>query len=110
MAGITIAGIDLDLQEGGETDPIPIGDQSRAYAGNLRSSIRGEKRTFSGTSSPTAEATWDSLRAAVAQGAQVAVSGVVLSGDSYIASVRRSAKAIPGIVGFWYITVSGEEV
>lgn len=110
MAGITIAGVALDLQEGGESDPISIGEQSRAYAGNLRSSVRGEKRAFSGVTSPTLEATWDSLRAAVAQGAQVTVSGAILSGDSYTASVRRSAKAIPGLSGYFYITVSGEQV
>lgn len=108
--GITIAGTTIDLQEGGEGEPISIGEQSRAFAGNLRSSVRGEKRTFSGVSAPTLEATWDTLRAAVAQGAQIAVSGPTLSGDSITASVKMSAKAIPGLPGFMYITVSGEEV
>lgn len=111
MPGITIAGTALELNEGGEGEVIFIGEESRAYAGGLRSSIRSQKRTFTGTTVPTAEATWDTLRAAIANGAQVTASGVVLSGDTITASVKATAKPAPGLsTDFWVISITGQQV
>lgn len=111
MAGsITIAGTDLYCTDGGEGDPILIGEESRSFSGTLRNSVRGQKRTFSGVSSPTAEATWDTLRAAVDNGEQVTVSGEILSGDSITASVKVNAKAAPGLPDFFVISFAGQQV
>lgn len=111
MAGsITIFGTDLFLTDGGEGEPILIGEESRAFAGNQRNSVRGERRTFSGVTSPVLEATWDTVKAAVARRAQGAVSGPALSNNSYTASVRASGKAVPGLPGFFVISLAGEEV
>ncbi len=111
MPAITIAATALDLREGGEGTPILIGEESRAAAGNMRNSVTGQKRTFSGVTIPYAEATWDTLRAAVANRAQVTVSGTILSGDSITASLEISAKPEPGLANdFWVISFSGQQV
>ncbi len=110
MAGVTIAGTALDLSEGGELEPTFIGEESRAFAGNLRNAVRGNKRNFSGVTSPTLEATWDTVRAAVANRAQVTVSGTILSGDSITASVTVNAKPVPGLPDYWIITFTGAQV
>jgi hypothetical protein len=111
MAAITIAGINLDCQEGGEAKPIVIGAESRAYAGGLRSSVRSEKATFNFTTMPTAEATWVSLASATASGTQVAVSGAILPSGNFNASVKVEAKAVQGTSPvLWIITGQGEEV
>ncbi len=111
MPAITIAGTALDLSDGGEGEPILVGEESRAYAGNMRNSVTTQKRTFSGTTIPYAEATWDTLRAAIANRAQVTVSGTVLSGDSITASLAATAKPAPGLSSdFWIITFNGQQV
>ncbi len=110
MAGITIAGTALDCSEGAELDPIFIGEESRAFAGNLRNAVRSSKRAFSGVTIPLLEATWDTVRAAVANRAQVTVSGTILSGDSITASVTVNAKPVPGLPDYWIITFTGAQV
>lgn len=110
MPGITIAGTALDCTDGGESEPTFIGEDARAFAGNLRNAVRGNKRNFSGTTSPTLEATWDTLRAAVANRAQVTVSGLLLSGDTITASLTVNAKPVPGLPDYWIITFAGAQV
>ncbi len=110
MSGITIASNALDLTDGGEGEPFLIGEESRSFSGVLRNSVRGQKRNFSFTTVPVTEATWDTVRAAVASRAQVSVTGPIISNDTITASVRVSAKAIPGLSGYFVITGSGEEV
>lgn len=112
MAGsITIFGVDLWASDGGEGEPIYIGDVSDAYAGNSRSSVRGQKRNFSIVSAPTSQTIRDSLMAAVALAAQGTVTGPVMSDSPVIMRVRASAKAVPGGVEsgdpLWIITASG---
>ena len=111
MAALTIGATGLECSDGGEGEPIPIGAESRAFAGNLRNTVRGQKRTFNFVTAPTTEATWDTLRAAIANRTQVTCSGTLLSGDTYIASVRASAKLYAASSPVLYIiTGSGEEV
>lgn len=111
MSAITIAGTALECSDGGENEAILIGEESRAFAGNQRSSVRDQKRIFTFVTAPTVEATWDTLRAAVANRAQVTVSGQILSGDSITASVRVSAKQESGATPVRYIiTGTVEEV
>jgi hypothetical protein len=110
MSAVTIGATALECTDGGEGEPILIGDESRAYAGSQRNSVRAQKRVFGFTTVPTAEATWDTLRAAVALRAQVTCTGAILSGDTLTASVKISAKAFPGLPGYFIITGTGEEV
>lgn len=108
MASLTIAGTALDCSEGGEGQPILIGESSRAYAGSLRNSERGQKRTFSVTTIPYVEATKDTVLAAIAQGAQVTCSGTALGGDSLTMQVRGSCKL--DSTGRWVMSLAGEQV
>jgi hypothetical protein len=111
MAAISIAGTDLEVAEGRELEPILIGEDSRAYAGNLRSSVVTQKRAFTGKTAPTLEATWDTLRAAVANRAQVTCSGIMLSGDSITAAGAVSAELERGTSPARYvISFSGVQV
>ncbi len=111
MAAITIVSTALECSDGGEGDTIPIGQSARAYAGNLRVAERDQKRTFNFVTAPTTEATWDTLRAAIADGAPVTCSGTLLSGDTYIAQVRCNAKLYAASSPVLYIiTGRGEEV
>jgi hypothetical protein len=96
MAAITVFGTALECTEFTENEPIQIGEETRAYAGNLRGSVITSKRSFSFVTAPTLEATWDTLRAAVTEGTQGTVSGTGLSGDSITCSVRVSAKLESG--------------
>lgn len=111
MAGISIASISLSVTDGGEGEPVIIGESSRAYAGNLRNSVRATKRTFNFVSGFVSESTWDSVQAATASQAQVTCTGDILKGDSITAVVKVSAKRVPGMGdALWTITGSGEEV
>lgn len=112
MAGsITIFGVDIWAQDGGEGEPIQIGEVSDAFAGNSRNSVRGEKRNFSIVSAPTNQTTWDGLKAAIALSVSGTVSGLLMGGDSVTMRVRASAKAIPGGIEsgdpLWTISASG---
>jgi hypothetical protein len=111
MAAVSIAGQSLECSDGGEGEVIIIGEESRAYAGNLRNSVRAQKRTFNFVTAPTTEAIWDTLRAAIANRAQVTVTGTLISGDTYTASVRATAKLFAASSPVLYIiTGQGEEV
>ncbi len=111
MAALTVAGTALELSEGGEGDPIYIGEEAETSSGSLRNAVTGQKRTFSFVTVETIEATWDTLRAAIANGAQVTCSGSILSGDSITASVKASAKPTTASSPIRYIiTGSGRQV
>lgn len=111
MSAITIAGTALDVTDGGEGEPIPIGNDARAFAGNLRNSVRGQRVTFNFTTSPTSTTVWASISSACANRAQVACSGTILAGASITAALRVSAKYMAGTSPtLVVITGAGEEV
>lgn len=110
MAAITIGGVALDCQDGTEGEPFYVGASSRAFSGNLRNSVRAQKRIFSGTSIPYEEATFESFLAVIANQAQVTCSGLILRGDSITATVRcTDAKLVPGS-SLWVFSFAGEQV
>jgi hypothetical protein len=113
MAAITIGGVNLDLSQFEEGEPIPVGEQSRAFAGNLRNSIRNSKRQFTFEAANTTTTVWESLKTATANRAHVTVIGLVdevLSADTITASIKVRASAVPGLPGYVNIQGSGEEV
>lgn len=78
MAFLLIDGIEVEvLADGGaaEREPIRIGESTRAFAGNLRSSVRAEKRSFVFPVLPQPPADLASLRAAIALGRHVSIAG-----------------------------------
>jgi hypothetical protein len=80
-AFLAIAGITVHVARGQASESIErIGSSSRAYAGNLRSRVRAEKRTWKVTTTPMLSADATTLRAAVALAAQVSCSGNALGG------------------------------
>jgi hypothetical protein len=111
MSAITIGGVDLDCTEAGEDDKIQIGEEARAFAGNLRGTIRDEKAVFSFTSMPSSSTLWASLSSAIALGAHVTCSGVGIPSGAIVASVKAKPKAIAGTSPVLYtITGTGQEV
>jgi hypothetical protein len=111
MPALTVGGVTLECTDGGEEDKVKIGEQSRAFAGNLRGTERDEKATFSFTTMPTTAAIWASLSGVITLGAHVTCTGDILPSGSITASVVAKAKAIQGTSPVLYtITGSGQEV
>lgn len=76
MAFLVVAGITVKVARGQATETIErIGSSSRAYAGNLRSTVRAEKRAWKVTTTPMTAADCATLKAAVTLAAQVSCSG-----------------------------------
>lgn len=91
MAFLTIAGITVRVSVGAavENDPVRIGAESRAFAGNLRSTVQDEKRQWTFTTALYTQANLDTLRAAIAEDAQVACAGDAL-GAAFTCRVRMT--------------------
>ena len=89
MAFLTIAGLDIDVREDGATERERevIGQSRRAFAGNLRTSKRAEKRSYTFSTAPMAQADVNALLAATRLGAHVAVSGAAMAGGAITAEV-----------------------
>jgi hypothetical protein len=77
MAFLIIAGVTVDVVTNGarQLPPIEIGKSRRAFAGNLRSSIRSVKRMWSFTTREMLDAEIATLQAAAPHGAYAACSG-----------------------------------
>jgi hypothetical protein len=102
MAFLTIGGTTYQvLDDGASENPLAhvIGHEDRAFAGNLRSTVRGEKREWgpfrlldSGGDFMT-EAEYQTLRSATAAGVFLTCSGDALNGASVSCRVRITAAA-----------------
>lgn len=82
MAFLVIAGIEVMTTSFAEDTSVLIGDEGRSFDGSLRGDYRAEKRVWKGTGLQTAAADYETLRSAVALGAQVSVSGTALPGGA----------------------------
>lgn len=82
MPYLVVASITVPVRkgQGGLSQVERIGSSSRAFAGNLRSSYRAEKRVWQFTTELLELTAWDTLYAAVALGAHVTCSGDALRG------------------------------
>lgn len=82
MPYLVVASIDVPVRntQGGLNQIVRIGSSTRAFAGNLRSSYRAEKRVWQFTTELMELASWDTLKAAVTLGAHVTCSGDALRG------------------------------
>lgn len=85
MAFLTIAAVAVDVLTTGarELPPVEVGKSKRAFAGNLRSSMRSTKRMWSFTTGDMTDAQIVTLRTAAPHG-----SFVTCSGDSLPASAQ----------------------
>jgi hypothetical protein len=83
MAFLTVAGIPLEVQVTGgkRAENFYVGAASRAFAGNMRSSVRAEKGAWTFITPPMTPAAVTALRAAIVNGAFVAVGGVLVGAD-----------------------------
>jgi hypothetical protein len=76
MSLLTVAGITLTMQPDFKEGPLRKGGSVQpAYAGNLLSTVRWTKRSFSGTTAPMLSAAVNTLLIAVALDTQVPVAG-----------------------------------
>lgn len=91
MPFLTIAGITVRVAVSGavENDPFRVGAESRAFAGNLRSTVQEEKSQWTFTTALYTQANLDTLRAAIAEDAQVTCAGDAL-GASFTCRVRMT--------------------
>lgn len=80
MAALIIASLTMKVITSGATqrESEPIGEETRAFSGNLRSSVRAEKRKWSFECYFAFQADLDALRAAVPNRAFVTCSGTLL--------------------------------
>lgn len=80
MAFLTIAGVNVDVLTTGahELPPVEIGKSKRAFAGNLRTSMRSIKRLWSFTTRDMTDAEITTLRTAAPHGNFVTCSGDAL--------------------------------
>lgn len=86
---LTIADIDIWVtDENPVENTVEIGERARAFAGNLRSTVRAVKRSFGFTTSFLTEDEVDTIKAATELGLTVAVTGSAINGDSINAKVR----------------------
>lgn len=88
MPGLTIASHDLEVEQFAEGPPINIGEATRAFAGDARSSVRAQKRTFSAKTMPYGKSVYDALLAHCVNDTPVTVAGSCLLGDSLTCMVR----------------------
>ena len=89
MSFLVIAGQTIEVMEGQAAEGRErIGVQQRAFAGNLRTAIRVEKRNWGLTTALLLQADYETLVAATALGAHVACSGDALGGDTITCSVE----------------------
>lgn len=110
MAELTLDSIDLELAQDAEGDPVLIGEQSRAYAGNLRSSIRGQKRVWSAMTGYLDTTDKEALLAAVYGETHITGSGDLLGG-SLTVSVKATAQKVAGISPvLWSVALAIQEV
>jgi hypothetical protein len=84
MSYLSVAGIVVNVSR---TQPMSetierIGSSSRAYSGNLRTTVRSEKRTWKLMTAPMIAATAATLRAAITLAAQVSCTGDMLGGST----------------------------
>lgn len=103
---LTIAGIVIGVDADGarERPRERGGEKVRAFAGNLRSSIRWEKRGWDVTTWIMTQAEVTTLRAAVLLGTYVTCAGDAL-GASILCDVeiQDAAYEIEGETGFWRV-------
>lgn len=103
--------ISLACQRAGKGAPVLIGAKSRAFAGNERSSIRGQKRVIPILTSPIDTATEAAIQTLIANGAQFPCSGDILTNVSTICSVDCTASdMIQGLPGFFQMALTVNEV
>lgn len=85
MPWLTVSGTTVDVMadaRSSEREPAMIGQIARAFNGTLLSTERSRKREWSFTTAPIAQATFETLETAVANGAFVDCTGDALSGDT----------------------------
>lgn len=82
MSFVVVAALVVPVMEGQAVERVVrIGSSNRAYAGNLRSTVRAEKREWQITTGLLTITEANTLKAAVALAAQVACSGDALGGS-----------------------------
>lgn len=77
MAFLTIAGVTYEVERQGAREGTPerIGEEIRAFAGNLLSTVRAEKRVWDYRVPLLSTSARNTLRTAIANGVIVSVSG-----------------------------------
>lgn len=90
MPFLTIAGITVQVaaDSASEEAPFELGHLVESFDGSLINTLRAEKRRWSFGSIEMAEADYQTLRAAVALGTEVAVDGDAIDGGPIDAVVR----------------------
>lgn len=101
MSFLTLGGVAVPVSPNGAQEGAieQIGSESRAYAGNLRSTVRDEKRNWSFTTRSLSSSEESNIRAAIANGAFITMSGDILGGASLLVSVALSSAPATKVTG-----------
>jgi hypothetical protein len=91
MAFLTINGVDVSCEQGGETDPEWIGASTRAWDGTLRTSERSKKRKWKARSQLLLLAPANVLEAMIGMGAILPCTGDLFKGLTVSCQVKYSA-------------------
>lgn len=93
MAFLSIAAKVYPVKIDGATEdpPYEVGARSRAFAGNLRRTVRAVKRQWTFTLGPIYDHEYAMLRADVATAASVTVTGTAMGGANVTAAVILGA-------------------
>lgn len=94
MSFITVAGIDLLIQEGGAKvgKPEKVGKSVRSFAGNLRSTQSAAKRLWSFTTAPMTAAAIATLHTAAPDGSFVVCTGVALDSANVTCEINYESE------------------
>lgn len=98
---LVVADIPIPVQasSASELEPEVQGADTRAFSGRLNSTVQWEKRNWRFTSRHTTQAFYNSVRAAVAGGAQVVCSGDALDGENIVCRVTIGERQFVSVRG-----------
>lgn len=110
ILNIGVVPIVVVCQSGGKGAPIEIGDTSRAFAGNERTSIRAEKRMWEVVTSYITTAQEAAIQTLIARAAQIPCGGELLNNTTVTCSVRCARSTMVGGTTLWEMQLVVREV
>lgn len=115
MAALTVAGTSLPVAEFTEGVPRQRGAVTPAFNNTLRSSVISEKRQFTVVTAPVDNTYWTAMKSALADGADVTVTGDLILGASLTmkgtvaAQLVGTGQNVSGYPFVYVLTISLQE-
>lgn len=100
----------LPVIKAGRSAPVLVGDETRAFAGNARTSVRAQKRIWNVTVGHIDTPTEGSVQTAIANAAQITVSGDITALANVTASVHCTSSDMVVGTTLWDVQLVISEV